>query len=101
MISKGSCLKLNKKCAKDEVASYLIKKCTDISAPVLRYLFNLSMTFGECPKSFEISKITPTQKSGNQRDVKNYRSISSLPFFSKVFEIILHNRLFKFLKSSI
>ena len=88
----------SKKCAIDEVPSYLIKKCAYILAPVLSYLFNLSMTIGEFPKSFKVGKITPIHKSGSKKDVKNYRPISSLPFFSKVFERIIHDRLFKFLQ---
>ena len=88
----------SKKCAIDEVPSYLIKKCAYILAPVLSYLFNLSMTIGEFPKSFKVGKITPIHKSGSKKDVKNYRPISSLPFFSKVFERIIHDRFFKFLQ---
>ena len=61
-----------KKCAIDEVPPYLIEKCADILAPVLSYLFKLSLTTGEFLKSFEDGKITPIHKSGAKKDVKNY-----------------------------
>jgi hypothetical protein len=37
-------------------------------------------------------------KSGDKADYKNYRPISLLPSFSKIFEKLMHNCLFLFLK---
>ena len=59
------------------------------------------MTTGEFPKYFKVGKITPIHKSGSEKDVKIYQPISSLPSFRKVFERIVHDRLFKFLKKII
>jgi hypothetical protein len=37
-------------------------------------------------------------KSGDKVDYKNYRPISLLPSFSKIFEKLMHSRLLLFLK---
>ena len=56
------------------------------------------MTIGEFPIPFKVGKITPIHTSVNKKDYKNYRPISSLPYFSKVYDRKIHDRLFKFLK---
>ena len=77
-----------------------LKMCSFL-APVLKYLLNLSMTIGKFPKCFKVGKITPFLKSGGKKYVKNYRLISSLPFFRRIFNRIIHDRFFKFLEKFI
>ena len=48
------------------------------------------MTTGEVPKSFKVDKIKPIHKYGNKKNIKDYRPISCLPFFSKVSERIIY-----------
>ena len=64
--------------------------------PYLQYFYNESITRGIFAKCFKTARITPIYKAGNKRHVKNYRPISSLPFLSKVFEILVHSRLYSF-----
>jgi hypothetical protein len=54
-------------------------------------------SYGIVPNQLKIAKVIPVFKSGDWRLVENYRSISLLNVFSKVFEKILHNRLSSFL----
>ena len=47
----------------------------------------------------KIAKVIPFFKNGNTSDMTNYRPISVLPLFSKIFEKCLYKRLYKFLSS--
>ena len=54
------------------------------------------MRKGEFPKIFKISKITPILKKGNKELMKNYRPVSTLPIFGKIFEKVIYSRLYKY-----
>ena len=43
------------------------------------------------------ARVTPIHKEGSKTDVNNYRPISSLNSFSKIYEKLMHIRLLKFL----
>ena len=43
------------------------------------------------------AKVVPVYKGGSKTDIKNYRPISLLATFSKVFEKLMHNRVINFL----
>ena len=66
----------------------------------LKYLFNLSTSItGVFPDDLKIAKVTMIYKADNGNHVRNYRSISELPCFSKMLEQIMYNRLQKNLKN--
>ena len=44
----------------------------------------------------KIARITPIHKEGSKSDVGNYRPISLLNSFSKIFEKFMHKRLLSF-----
>ena len=60
------------------------------------YLINKSVETGIFPDELKIAKIVPIFKSGDKTLVSNYRPISVLRFFSKIFETILNNHLIEF-----
>jgi exonuclease III len=69
---------------------------TAIFASVL----NASMAGGIFPSQLKLAKVCPIHKGDSKTDVSNYRPISLLPIFSKIFEKALHNRLIKFLEDN-
>ena len=79
---------INAKCLKESY-QYFIE-------PLLHCL-NLSFKNGEFPKELKVAKVVPIYKSGESQQIKNYRPVSVLSVFSKLFEKIMHNRLAKFL----
>ena len=60
-------------------------------------IFNKSIVSGVFPDSLKYAKITPVFKTEDKCMVNNYRPISVLPVFSKVFEKLMHKRLVSFL----
>jgi hypothetical protein len=54
--------------------------------PVLLYLVNLSMRKGDFPCALKQAKVIVLHKGGDKTELSNYRPISILPLFSKIFE---------------
>ena len=65
--------------------------------PVLVYLINISMEKGMFPSALKIAKVVPLHKGGVKTDISNWRPISILPIYSKVYEKIVHHRLYEYL----
>ena len=68
-----------------------------LSAP-FSVLFNNCMYAGIFPDVLKIARVVPLYKSGDKNDIVNYRPISLLPVFSKIFEKLIHTRIDKFLE---
>ena len=67
---------------------------------ILSDIINSSFTQGIFPSQLKLAKIIPIHKNGSKSDVSNYRPISLLSSFSKVFEKIMHKRLYLFLEKN-
>ena len=50
------------------------------------------------PKKMKIAKVCPILKSGPNNEFSNYRPISVLPSFSKIYEKIIAKRLLSFIE---
>ena len=61
---------------------------------------NLSFNTGIFPSSFNLARVMPISKKGDQQDCNNYRPISVLSNISKLIEKLLYNRLYKFLNQN-
>ena len=60
-------------------------------------LINNCINKGLFPSILKIAKVIPIHKSGEKDLVSNYRPISILPHFSKIFEKILKENIVNFL----
>ena len=70
-----------------------------ISHP-LSVLINDSFITGIFPSKLKISKVTPLHKKGSNLDPNNYRPISLLSVFSKIYEKVMYARIYKFMENS-
>lgn len=77
----------------DDIKSVPIKRVAPLISDVLSYLVNLMFTTGVFPDDLKIAKVCPIYKSGNRMEMSNYRPISVLPVFSKLFEGVINCRL--------
>jgi len=74
-------------------------KCV-LSIPLL-YLFNMSLKSGVFPDKWKISYIKPIPKGGDITLVTNYRPISIISIIPKLFESIVHKKIFPLFKDII
>ena len=80
----------------DGMSNKLIKALINSIAQPLTTVINKSIKEGIFPDEMKIAKIIPLFKSGDEKLPNNYRPISLLPSFSKVFERIVYNRILFF-----
>jgi hypothetical protein len=70
-----------------------------IAQPLSR-LFNYSLNKHTFPTCWKRSNIVPIHKKNSKQDKCNYRPISLLCNISKVFERVVHNRVYNYLISN-
>ena len=63
----------------------------------LTHIINKSLKEGVFPSELILAKVVPIFKAGATNKMTNYRPISVLSFFSKVFEKIIYHRLIEFM----
>ena len=78
----------------DQVPGFLLKDCAMVLARPLHGLYNLILKQAKFPTTWKISYICPILKKGDTTNIQNYRPISLLCNFSKVFEAILFRRIY-------
>jgi hypothetical protein len=67
---------------------------------VLAQVITASFTEGVFPQPLKLARVVPIHKGGNKSDVSNYRPISLLSSFSKIYEKLMHKRLVKFMNDN-
>ena len=87
----------NKKCSTDKIPISILKKVIDIISPILAEIFNESIELGVFPNKLKLGRVIPLHKSGTQNSILNFRPITTLSVFSKIFEKLVHNRMLKFI----
>lgn len=75
----------------------IIKQVSDLVSPLLSHIINSSVSNGIFPDKLKLAKVVPLYKSGSKTEFANYRPISILPVFDKVFEKIVHKRIMEYL----
>ena len=70
----------------DEMPASILKKCINEYITPITYLVYLSIKQGTFPNELKLAKVIPIFNSGNQQLISNYKPISVLPFFSKIYE---------------
>ena len=70
----------------------VLPSIASIASPLVE-IINCSFTTGVFPHALKIAKVVPIFKKGSRDNVSNYRPISILPIFSKLFEKAMLIRL--------
>ena len=66
----------------------------------LAKIITSSFQEGIFPQPLKLARVVPIFKSGSKGDVSNYRPISLLDSFSKIYEKLMHNRVVEFMESN-
>ena len=72
----------------------------DILLPFICDIFNVVLDSGVFPDSWRKGIVIPLHKKGDKNDVNNYRGITVLSCFSKLFTNVLNNRVVTFCNSN-
>ena len=67
----------------------IIKKVSNIISPTLMLIINKNMNNGNFPDELKIGRISPIYKKDNEELIENYRPVSTIPIFGKIFEKVL------------
>lgn len=85
----------------DQIPSFFIKDCSTIFVTPLTIIFNNILECEMFPEKWKEAKVCPILKSGDPADITNYRPISILNNFAKIFEMSVYEYLYSQLKSVI
>jgi Reverse transcriptase (RNA-dependent DNA polymerase). len=78
----------------DSIPTFIAQDCATFWAEPLCKIMNKCLSDGIFPTQWKNTRIVPVFKNGNAALVENYRPISIIPVFAKIFEIILHKKLY-------
>ena len=93
-------LKINKSPGNDKIISNVVKKYFGELCHPLKFIFQLLLEKGVFPDDLKIARVTSLFKGGDHFKLGNYRPISLLPCFSKIFERIMYKPFYKYLKEN-
>ena len=78
----------------------MIKICNESVTIPLKIIFEESLKKGIFPDIWKKGNIIPAHKKEDKTLINNYRPISLLPIFGKIFEGVIYNSLFNYFLSN-
>ena len=76
----------------------ILKHASDIISDVLSKILNKSIDLGTFPSKLKMAKVIPIFKSDDNTDPNNYRPISLLSCFNRIFEKLVYKRMKSFIE---
>ena len=84
----------------DNIGNKILQLCPDIFSQNLTVIFNHYIDKGEYPQALKIAKVIPIYKKGERSITSNYRPISLLSVFDKIFEKLVCHKLLNFFEKN-
>ena len=75
----------------------ILNSTSDIISDIIAQIFNKSIDSGNYPSKLKMAKVIPVFKSDDEPDPNNYRPISLLSCFNRIFEKLVFKRLKSFI----
>ena len=82
-----------------QIPPKVLKSNAQVLSGTLCDIYNLCISKGYFPKKFKISQVTPVFKGGDKQCISNYRPISILSPFSKLFEKFIYKQLMHYFET--
>ena len=76
-----------------ELTSKILKTCASLINHPLSFSYNSSLYMGIFGEPLKIAVVKPLYRKGDKTTMTNYRPVSLLTLFSKVFKKTMHSRL--------
>ena len=81
----------------DYISPKVFKATYETHLSPLTHVVNLSLMQGVFPSELKLARVVPIFKTGNHSTLSNYRPVSVLSVYSKIFERVMYNRLTDFI----
>ena len=81
----------------DGLPASIMKQLVSAYIIPLTYKINLSIVQGYFPDEMKLAKVLPIYKVENEQLVQNYRPISVLSYFSKIYERVIYNHIINYI----
>lgn len=93
-------VKAGSSCGPDGVPGFLLKRIAESIVLPITHLINCSLCEGIFPSTLKVSTVVPIFKKGCKSSKENYRPISLVSVFSKIFEYVVLDQLFEYLEKN-
>ena len=80
-----------------DIPIVVLEYCAPIVSGTISQIINKCIDTGVFPSVLKIGNISPIYKKGPKDELANYRPISILPVFGKIFEKVIYTRLYDLL----
>ena len=85
----------------DKIPPKVVKWGAPVLIPILTKLFNKCLVGGIYPDDLKIARVIPIFKGGIKNLIPSYRPISILTQLNRIFEKILRDRLYNFMRDKL
>ena len=86
-------INIKKATGADNIPAKVVRQCKVTVAQQLSSLINLFVNTGVFPDSLKVAQVTPIHKKNDPLNESNYRPVSVLLIFSKVYEKVIEIQL--------
>uniref|UniRef100_A0A6P7HDR1 Uncharacterized protein LOC114347395 n=1 Tax=Diabrotica virgifera virgifera TaxID=50390 RepID=A0A6P7HDR1_DIAVI len=90
-------LKPKKAAGTDGIPPYILKGCSEWLIEPMVHIFNRLINSKVFPTIWKTAVTTPIHKSGTLQNIENYRPIAIMCAPAKLFEQIIHNKLYSYI----
>ena len=85
----------------NNIPAKILVEFSDVCSEPIQTLYNKSILEGNFPDALKLADITPSHKKYDKCLKENYRPISILSSFSKIFEKTMHNDIYQFMDNKL
>ena len=87
-------------CGHDDISLKITKYLKNVISLPLTTIINQTLNTGIFPDTLKIAKVRPLYKKGDDILLSNYRPISLLPSFSKIFEKVIYQQTYSYFQTN-